>query len=69
MSSQYFPYWNYDQFDKEKEVDVLDETHNDENKVIKNLTLVLFWCIKMNPLDLPSMTEVVKILEGELQAL
>ncbi|XP_019251467.1 PREDICTED: rust resistance kinase Lr10-like [Nicotiana attenuata] len=32
MSSQYFPYWIYDQFDKEKEIKVLDEMHHDEKR-------------------------------------
>ncbi|XP_009778886.1 rust resistance kinase Lr10-like isoform X2 [Nicotiana tabacum] len=69
MSSQYFPHWIYDQIDKEKEIEVLDETHDDEKKIIKKLTLVALWCIQMNPLDRPSMTKVVEMLEGELQAL
>ncbi|XP_019251674.1 PREDICTED: rust resistance kinase Lr10-like isoform X2 [Nicotiana attenuata] len=68
MSSQYFPHWIYDQFDKEKEIEVPDETHDDE-KIIKKLTLVALWCIQMNPLDRPSMTKVVEMLEGEIQAL
>ncbi|XP_006365630.1 probable receptor-like protein kinase At1g67000, partial [Solanum tuberosum] len=65
MSSQYFPHWIYDQLDKGKEIEVLDETHDD----VKKLTLVSLWCIQMNPLDRPSMTRVVEMLEGELQAL
>ncbi|XP_009609372.1 rust resistance kinase Lr10-like [Nicotiana tomentosiformis] len=69
MSSQYFPHWIYDQFDKEKEIEVLDETHDDEKKIIKKLTLVALWCIQMNPLYRPSMTKVVEMIEGELQAL
>ncbi|XP_010315122.2 rust resistance kinase Lr10-like [Solanum lycopersicum] len=65
MSSQYFPHWIYDQLDKGKEIEVLDETHED----VKKLTLVALWCIQMNPLDRPSMTRVVEMLEGDLQAL
>ncbi|XP_015159995.1 glycerophosphodiester phosphodiesterase protein kinase domain-containing GDPDL2-like [Solanum tuberosum] len=65
ISSQYFPYWIYDQLDKGKEIEVLDETHED----VKKLTLVALWCIQMNPLDRPSMTKVVEMLEGKLQAL
>ncbi|KAH0780712.1 hypothetical protein KY290_000310 [Solanum tuberosum] len=65
VSSQYFPHWIYDQLDNGKEIEVLDETHED----IKKLTLVALWCIQMNPLDRPSMTKVVEMLEGELQAL
>ncbi|KAG5628942.1 hypothetical protein H5410_000659 [Solanum commersonii] len=65
MSSQDFPHWIYDQLDKGKEIEVLDETHDD----VKKLTLVALWCIQMNPLDRPSMTRVVEMLEGELQAL
>ncbi|KAK4736679.1 hypothetical protein R3W88_000376 [Solanum pinnatisectum] len=65
MSSQYFPHWIYDQLDKGKKIAVLDETPDD----VKKLTLVALWCIQMNPLDRPSMTKVVEMLEGELQAL
>ena len=65
MSNKYFTHWIYDQLDKGKEIEVLDETHED----VKKLTLVAVWCIQMNPLDRPSMTRVVEMLEGELQAL
>ncbi|KAK4736688.1 hypothetical protein R3W88_000385 [Solanum pinnatisectum] len=65
MSSQYFQHWIYDQLDKGKAIEVLDERHDD----VKKLTLVALWCIQMNPLDRPSMTRVVEMLEGELQAL
>lgn len=65
MSSQCFPHWIYDQLEKGKEIEVLDETHDE----IKKLTVVALWCIQLNPLDRPSMTKVVEMLEGELQAL
>ncbi|KAM7481163.1 hypothetical protein LguiB_005746 [Lonicera macranthoides] len=41
----------------------------DEKKTPKKMTLVALWCIKVNPLDHPTMNVVVKMLEGEVEHL
>ncbi|CAN4078466.1 unnamed protein product [Withania somnifera] len=57
-SSQYFPYWIYDKFDKGKEI-----------VMAKKLSIVALWCIQTNPARRPSMSKVVEMLEGEAEVL
>ncbi|KAK6138677.1 hypothetical protein DH2020_027567 [Rehmannia glutinosa] len=71
-SSQYFPYWIYDRFNKGKDIEIgnaddEDDDGNDENarKITRKMTIVGLWCIQMSPVDRPSMSEVVKMLESE----
>ncbi|KAK6118990.1 hypothetical protein DH2020_047276 [Rehmannia glutinosa] len=71
-SSQYFPYWIYDRFNKGKDIEIgnaddEDDDGNDENarKITRKMTIVGLWCIQISPVDRPSMSEVVKMLENE----
>ncbi|CAN4078454.1 unnamed protein product [Withania somnifera] len=68
-SSQYFPYWIYDKFNKGKEIVVDEEATDDEKKMARKLSLVALWCIQTNPVQRPSMSKVVEMLEGEVQVL
>ncbi|KAK6138674.1 hypothetical protein DH2020_027589 [Rehmannia glutinosa] len=72
QSSQYFPYWIYDRFNKGKDIEIgnaddEDDDGNDENarKITIKMMIVGLWCIQMSPVDRPSMSEVVKMLESE----
>ncbi|KAK6161521.1 hypothetical protein DH2020_004902 [Rehmannia glutinosa] len=72
QSSQYFPYWIYDRFNKGNDIEMgnaddEDDDGNDENaqKITRKMTMVGLWCIQMSPVDRPSMSEVVKMLESE----
>ncbi|XP_025885227.1 rust resistance kinase Lr10-like isoform X2 [Solanum lycopersicum] len=68
-SSQYFPYYIYDKFNKGKEIVVDEEANDDEKKMARKLTLVALWCIQTNPLQHPSMSRVLEMLEGEGEVL
>ncbi|CAN4078463.1 unnamed protein product [Withania somnifera] len=68
-SSQYFPYWIYDKFDKGKKIVVDEDANNDEKKMARKLSLVALWCIQTNPVQRPSMSKVVEMLEGEVEVL
>ncbi|CAN4078461.1 unnamed protein product [Withania somnifera] len=68
-SSQYFPYWIYDKFDKGKEIVVDEDANDDEKKMATKLSLVAWWCIQTNPVQRPSMSKVVEMLEGEVEVL
>ncbi|XP_069147314.1 rust resistance kinase Lr10 isoform X2 [Solanum lycopersicum] len=68
-SSQYFPYNIYDKFNKGKEIVVDEEANDDEKKMARKLSLVALWCIQTNPIQRPSMSKVVQMLEGEVEAL
>ncbi|CAA0813616.1 PR5-like receptor kinase [Striga hermonthica] len=67
-SSQYFPYWIYDRFDKGKDIETGEayiEIDDDDHakKIERKMTVVGLWCIRMSPADRPTMSEVVKMLE------
>ncbi|KAK4711509.1 hypothetical protein R3W88_006022 [Solanum pinnatisectum] len=68
-SSQYFPCYIYDKFNKGKEIVVDEEANDDEKKMARKLTLVALWCIQTNPLQRPSMSRVLEMLEGEVEVL
>ena len=68
-SSQiYFPFWVYDQLEKEGEIEIEDITEEDL-KIIKKMIIVALWCIQLKPNDRPSMNKVVEMLEGDIESL
>ncbi|XVF18524.1 hypothetical protein REPUB_Repub11eG0029500 [Reevesia pubescens] len=68
-SSQiYFPSWIYDQFDKGENIELGDLTEN-ENKIVRKMVIVAFWCIQTNPTNRPSMNKVLEVLESEVELL
>lgn len=42
---------------------------NEDAKIAKKLTTVGLWCIQWNPVDRPSMTTTVQMLEGNMETL
>ncbi|KAL3377639.1 hypothetical protein AABB24_003839 [Solanum stoloniferum] len=68
-SSQYFPYYIYNKFNKGKEILVDEEANDDEKKMARKLSLVALWCIQTNPIQRPSMSKVLEMLEGEVEVL
>ncbi|KAM1354113.1 hypothetical protein ACFX2H_033507 [Malus domestica] len=68
-SSQiYFPSWIYDQLEKGLSVEIVDACENDK-QVAKKMIMVALWCIQLKPADRPSMSKVIEMLEGEVEAL
>ncbi|KAB1199728.1 hypothetical protein CJ030_MR0G014426 [Morella rubra] len=67
-SQTYFPTWVYNQVEEGKHIDIQDATEA-EKKISKKIIIVSLWCIQMKPIDRPSMNEVVKMLEGEVDCL
>ncbi|KAF7131640.1 hypothetical protein RHSIM_Rhsim09G0157200 [Rhododendron simsii] len=68
-SSQiFFPSWVYDQFAEGKNVQI-EETTEEESKMINKMMLVALWCIQMRPSDRPSVNKVVEMLEGNIELL
>ncbi|KAL7111485.1 hypothetical protein ACP275_05G091100 [Erythranthe tilingii] len=80
-SSQYFPYWIYDHLNEGNDIEIgnadkndYDDDDNDDDddnarKMRRNMTIVGLWCIQMSPTDRPSMSEVLKMLQGEIENL
>ncbi|XP_010646999.1 LEAF RUST 10 DISEASE-RESISTANCE LOCUS RECEPTOR-LIKE PROTEIN KINASE-like 2.3 isoform X2 [Vitis vinifera] len=68
-SSQiYFPSWIYDRYDQGDNIDLGDATE-DENKLVRKMVIVALWCIQMKPIDRPSMSKALEMLEGEVELL
>ncbi|XP_017980390.1 PREDICTED: rust resistance kinase Lr10 [Theobroma cacao] len=68
-SSQiYFPSWIYDRLEEGDNIELRDVTEN-ENKIMRKMLIVAFWCIQMKPTDRPSMSKVLKMLESEVELL
>ncbi|EYU32412.1 hypothetical protein MIMGU_mgv11b0179042mg, partial [Erythranthe guttata] len=74
-SSQYFPCWIYDHLNKGEDIEIgnvyennddeENEDDDDGKKMRRKMTIVGLWCIQMSPTDRPSMSDVLKMLEGE----
>ena len=68
-SSQiYFPSWIYDKIDHGEDLEVLNSTEG-EKKTLKKMIIIAFWCIQMKPINRPSMSEVLEMLEGPIELL
>ncbi|CAJ1972274.1 unnamed protein product [Sphenostylis stenocarpa] len=67
-SQHYFPFWIYDQFKEEKNINIEDASEED-NILAKKMFLVALWCIQLNPTDRPSMNKVMEMLEGKIENL
>nr|TKS04633.1 hypothetical protein D5086_0000141020 [Populus alba] len=69
-SSQiYFPLWIYDQVSEGKDIEVLENAMEHEEKTMKKMIIVALWCIQLKPVDRPSMHKVVKMLESDVESL
>ncbi|KAL2556232.1 PR5-like receptor kinase [Forsythia ovata] len=64
LSQIYFPSWIYDQFNEGEDLEIRDATEED-TKMTKKMIVVALWCIEMNPVDRPSMNQVLEMLEGD----
>ncbi|XP_058002545.1 rust resistance kinase Lr10 isoform X2 [Hevea brasiliensis] len=60
----FFPEWIYDHLDRGEEMRIRIEEEGDA-QIAKKLTIVGLWCIQWFPVDRPSMTIVVQMLEGD----
>ncbi|XP_054784397.1 LEAF RUST 10 DISEASE-RESISTANCE LOCUS RECEPTOR-LIKE PROTEIN KINASE-like 2.7 [Prosopis cineraria] len=68
-SDIYFPNWIYKELEQSNVVATDMSISKEENEVVRKLTLVGLWCIQTNPIDRPSMSKVVEMLEGSSESL
>ncbi|RWR86882.1 rust resistance kinase Lr10 isoform X1 [Cinnamomum micranthum f. kanehirae] len=68
LSQVYFPSWVYSQLNQGKDIGIQNATP-DEEETAKKLIIIALWCIQMKPIDRPSMSKVVEMLEGRLELL
>uniref|UniRef100_A0A0D6QR68 Protein kinase domain-containing protein n=1 Tax=Araucaria cunninghamii TaxID=56994 RepID=A0A0D6QR68_ARACU len=69
-SQVYYPKWAYKQvemgeFGRLREGNIMDE--EDEN-IVKKLSVVGLWCIQYKPCDRPPMSKVIQLLEGNIES-
>ncbi|EOY13496.1 PR5 receptor kinase [Theobroma cacao] len=64
----YFPSWIYDRLEEGDIIELGDVTEN-ENKIMRKMVIVAFWCIQMKPTDRLSMSKVLEMLESEVKLL
>ncbi|KAK3001043.1 hypothetical protein RJ639_021369 [Escallonia herrerae] len=64
-SKIYFPSWIYDRIEQGEDME-LGNVSEDVGKLARKMTLVALWCIQMKPVDRPSMSKVLDMLEGEV---
>ncbi|XP_047310282.1 LEAF RUST 10 DISEASE-RESISTANCE LOCUS RECEPTOR-LIKE PROTEIN KINASE-like 2.1 [Impatiens glandulifera] len=68
-SEVYFPDCIYKRVVKGKDLQLPNATTEEEKELGVKMILVGLWCIQINPLQRPSMCEVVKMLEGNVDAM
>ncbi|XP_028787084.1 rust resistance kinase Lr10 isoform X2 [Neltuma alba] len=62
-SQLYFPLWIYDQLDDDKDIEMEDLT-KEEKDLAKKMIIIALWCIQLKPIDRPSMSKVIEMLEA-----
>ncbi|XP_038714447.1 LEAF RUST 10 DISEASE-RESISTANCE LOCUS RECEPTOR-LIKE PROTEIN KINASE-like 2.4 isoform X2 [Tripterygium wilfordii] len=67
-SQMYFPLWVYHEMVQGKITEVEHATEEEEN-MIKKMTVVGLWCIQIRPCDRPSMRKAIQMLEGHVENL
>ncbi|XP_027152915.1 rust resistance kinase Lr10-like isoform X1 [Coffea eugenioides] len=69
-SEIYFPHWIYARLDRgEEDLGLHGISNEEENELARKMIMVSLWCIQTDPVNRPSMTKVVEMLEGNLHAL
>ena len=67
-SEMCFSDWIYKDLEKGNLVNCLANSE-EENDMIRMITMVSLWCIQTNPSDRPSMSKVIEMLQGPLQSI
>ncbi|KAL5544805.1 hypothetical protein UlMin_008589 [Ulmus minor] len=69
-SEIYFPDYIYKQLELNgANLQLQGTMTNEENEIARTMLLVGLWCIQTKPSDRPSMSKVIEMLEGNLEAL
>ena len=62
-SSNYFPQWLYDKLDQFCGA-TISEIGSDTTELVRKMVIVGLWCIQLRPIDRPSMSKVLEMLES-----
>ncbi|XP_050911809.1 LEAF RUST 10 DISEASE-RESISTANCE LOCUS RECEPTOR-LIKE PROTEIN KINASE-like 2.1 [Lathyrus oleraceus] len=70
-SEMYFPDWIYKDLEQGNTSNTLLNSltiSEEENDMVRKITLVSLWCIQTNPSDRPPMNKVIEMLQGPLSS-
>ncbi|XP_022639102.1 LEAF RUST 10 DISEASE-RESISTANCE LOCUS RECEPTOR-LIKE PROTEIN KINASE-like 2.5 [Vigna radiata var. radiata] len=68
-SEIYFPHWAYNKLELENDLRPDMEMTAEENEIVKRLAMVGLWCTQTFPNDRPTMSEVIDMLEGNMDSI
>nr|GFD23282.1 protein kinase-like domain, concanavalin A-like lectin/glucanase domain protein [Tanacetum cinerariifolium] len=69
-SEMYFPHWIYKRIEfNEEQLGLHGIVSDEENNMVRKTIIVGLWCIQTNPLNRPTITRVLEMLEGDLELL
>ncbi|KAM5571203.1 LEAF RUST 10 DISEASE-RESISTANCE LOCUS RECEPTOR-LIKE PROTEIN KINASE-like 2.1 [Rosa sericea] len=68
-SEIYFPDWVYEHLEQGSNFGLLNAETEEEKQIARKMILVGLWCIQTRPSDRPSMSQVIEMLEGNIEAL
>ncbi|XP_030938074.1 rust resistance kinase Lr10-like [Quercus lobata] len=68
-SEIYFPHWIYKRLEQYNDLGLPINMTTEETVMVRKMILVGLWCIQTNPSDRPSMSKVIEMLEGNIEAL
>ncbi|EXB88612.1 putative receptor-like protein kinase [Morus notabilis] len=68
-SEIYFPDWIYKHLKQGSNLQLWRDMTSEENEIARKMILVGLWCIQTKSSDRPSMTKVIEMLEGSVEAL
>ncbi|KAI3880384.1 hypothetical protein MKX03_020865 [Papaver bracteatum] len=68
-SQLYFPDWIYERLIQDQDLGFHGVMTEEREEATKKMIIAGLWCIQMNPLSRPSMSKVLEMLEGSVEAL
>ncbi|XP_043710079.1 LEAF RUST 10 DISEASE-RESISTANCE LOCUS RECEPTOR-LIKE PROTEIN KINASE-like 2.4 [Telopea speciosissima] len=68
-SEIYFPDWIYVHIGENEHLQLDMVMTEEEEEIVRKMVLVGLWCIQMDPLNRPSISKVVDMLEGNFESL
>ncbi|XP_059653305.1 LEAF RUST 10 DISEASE-RESISTANCE LOCUS RECEPTOR-LIKE PROTEIN KINASE-like 2.5 [Cornus florida] len=68
-SQIYFPHWVYKRLELDEELGFQGDMAEEENEMARKMIFVGLWCIQTDPSQRPSMSKVLEMLEGSVEAL
>ncbi|KAI6683443.1 hypothetical protein NL676_029356 [Syzygium grande] len=68
-SETYFPHWVHRCLELQEELGLQGITNEEDEVIAKKMIVIGLWCIQIDPRARPSMTQVVEMLKGSVEAL